>query len=265
MRDRVATPAGLVQRLPRGHLGRGAEPHGPGAHADPRRRTAPARSPRSPPPSAATRTTTSSCGWSGPAFGTNSVDHCTRLCHSTLGGGDEPRAHHRGRLGLHARDRGGLRRHLHLRREHHRDPPGLRRPDQARRRQGRQAHRGRRPRGPSSPSWPTSISRCCPGTDVALYNAMLHHIIAAGPRRTATFIAERTHDFEKVRGGGRALHPGDGARRSPAFPRRPIRARRRDVRPGPAHLDALGHGADPARHRHRHRRQPAQPACSPAG
>ena len=41
------------------------------------------RSPRSPPPSAPTRTTTPSCGWCAAAFRTNNVDHCTRLCHST--------------------------------------------------------------------------------------------------------------------------------------------------------------------------------------
>ena len=48
-----------------------------------RGRTARTRSPRSPRPSAPTRRTTSSCGWCGRALGTNNVDHCTRLCHST--------------------------------------------------------------------------------------------------------------------------------------------------------------------------------------
>jgi len=37
-----------------------------------------------------------------------------------------------------------------------------------------------------------------PGTDVALYSAMLNHILALGLENKA-FIAERTHDFEKVR------------------------------------------------------------------
>jgi formate dehydrogenase major subunit len=37
-----------------------------------------------------------------------------------------------------------------------------------------------------------------PGTDVALYSAMLNHILASG-LENRTFIAERTHDFEKVR------------------------------------------------------------------
>src|SRR5947207_4689351 len=37
-----------------------------------------------------------------------------------------------------------------------------------------------------------------PGTDVALYSAMLQHIIAQGLENRA-FIAERSHDFDKVR------------------------------------------------------------------
>ncbi|PYP36602.1 MAG: hypothetical protein DMD48_12435 [Gemmatimonadetes bacterium] len=37
-----------------------------------------------------------------------------------------------------------------------------------------------------------------PGTDVALYSAMLNHILSLGLENKA-FIAERTHDFEKVR------------------------------------------------------------------
>jgi formate dehydrogenase major subunit len=37
-----------------------------------------------------------------------------------------------------------------------------------------------------------------PGTDVALLNAMLHHVIAEG-LDDARFVAERTHDFEAVR------------------------------------------------------------------
>src|SRR5260370_34593676 len=37
-----------------------------------------------------------------------------------------------------------------------------------------------------------------PGTDVALYSAMLNHILSLG-LENKTFIAERTHDFEKVR------------------------------------------------------------------
>ena len=59
-----------------------------------------------------------------------------------------------------------------------------------------------------------------PGTDVALYNGMLNHVIAAG-LVDREFIAERTHDFEKVKAAVAAYTPGDGRRRSPAFPRRP--------------------------------------------
>jgi len=42
-----------------------------------------------------------------------------------------------------------------------------------------------------------------PGTDVALFNAMLHHILAQGLENRA-FIGERTHEFEVVR---RAVQP----------------------------------------------------------
>ncbi len=45
-----------------------------------------------------------------------------------------------------------------------------------------------------------------PGTDVALYSAMLHHIIAQGLENRA-FIAERSHDFDKVRAGVQPYTP----------------------------------------------------------
>jgi len=45
-----------------------------------------------------------------------------------------------------------------------------------------------------------------PGTDVALYNAMLNHIIARGLENKA-FIAQRTRDFEQVRAAVRAMTP----------------------------------------------------------
>ena len=97
-----------------------------------------------------------------------------------------------------------------------------------------------------------------PGTDVALYNAMLNHIIAEG-LEDREFIATRTNDFEQVRDGGRSRTRSEMAAKITGIPGGQIRARGRDVRPRTAHLDALGHGAHPAHHRHRHRREPAQP------
>ena len=102
-----------------------------------------------------------------------------------------------------------------------------------------------------------------PGTDVALYNAMLNHVIAAG-LVDREFVATRTHDFEKVKAAVAAVHARRWRRRSRAFRPRPIRAAAEMYARGPQHLDPLGDGPDPARHRHRHRGEPAQPACSPA-
>ncbi len=45
-----------------------------------------------------------------------------------------------------------------------------------------------------------------PGTDVALFNAMLNHILAQG-RENTRFLAERTHDFEAVRTSVAAMTP----------------------------------------------------------
>src|SRR5229473_3975061 len=45
-----------------------------------------------------------------------------------------------------------------------------------------------------------------PGTDVALYNAMLHHIIAEGLENKA-FVAARMHDFDKLRESVKAMTP----------------------------------------------------------
>jgi formate dehydrogenase major subunit len=45
-----------------------------------------------------------------------------------------------------------------------------------------------------------------PGTDVALYNAMLHHVIAAG-LVDQEFVNGRTHDFEAVKAGVQAYSP----------------------------------------------------------
>src|SRR3989440_10715247 len=50
-----------------------------------------------------------------------------------------------------------------------------------------------------------------PGTDVALYSAMLNHILSLGLENKA-FIATRTHDFEKVRAAVRPCAPDQAAK-----------------------------------------------------
>ena len=50
-----------------------------------------------------------------------------------------------------------------------------------------------------------------PGTDVALYSAMLQHILAEGLENPA-FIAARTHDFEQVRAAVQAFTPEKAAK-----------------------------------------------------
>src|SRR3989441_1831548 len=50
-----------------------------------------------------------------------------------------------------------------------------------------------------------------PGTDVALYSAMLHHVLALG-LENRDFIAKRTHDFEKVREAVKPYTPDKAAK-----------------------------------------------------
>src|SRR5207247_3209297 len=50
-----------------------------------------------------------------------------------------------------------------------------------------------------------------PGTDVALYSAMLQHILAQSLENRA-FLAERTHDFEKVRAAVQPYTPERAAK-----------------------------------------------------
>src|SRR5947207_175728 len=50
-----------------------------------------------------------------------------------------------------------------------------------------------------------------PGTDVALFNAMLHHVIAEG-LENRTFVAERMHDFDRVRESVKAMTPDVAAK-----------------------------------------------------
>ena len=62
-----------------------------------------------------------------------------------------------------------------------------------------------------------------PGTDVALYNGMLNHIIAAG-LTDRKFIEGRTHDFEKVKDVGRRATPRRRAAKITGIPAATIRA-----------------------------------------
>jgi formate dehydrogenase major subunit len=50
-----------------------------------------------------------------------------------------------------------------------------------------------------------------PGTDVALFNAMLHHILDRG-LEDRRFVAERMHDFDKVRASVKAMTPDVAAK-----------------------------------------------------
>ena len=50
-----------------------------------------------------------------------------------------------------------------------------------------------------------------PGTDVALFNGMLHHIVTRG-LEDQRFVAERMHDFEKVRESVKAMTPDVAAK-----------------------------------------------------
>jgi len=71
-----------------------------------------------------------------------------------------------------------------------------------------------------------------PGTDVALYSGMLHHILAAGLEDRA-FIAERTHDFDAVREAVAAYDPATAAKLC-GVPAEQIRAAAETSARGPA-------------------------------
>ena len=249
----------LVQRVPRGHLGRGAEPRRPADPPHPGRARPHARWARSPRPSAATRTTTPSCGWSAARSGTNSVDHCTRLCHST-----SVSAMNRA---LNTAAASGSMREI----EEACDVIFIAGANTTE----------------SHPVFGALIKRAVArGAKLIVADvrkvelaelADIHLQMTAGHRRGAVQqhaaphhrgrahrprIHQRAHP--RVRGG-----EGGGARptrwrwaqKITGIPGGSHPPGRRDVRPRPPHLDALGHGPDPARHRHRYRRQPAQSAA----
>ena len=95
------------------------------------------------------------------AIGTNNIDHCTRLCHSSSVSAMQRAMSTSAASGLDARGRDRERRHLHPRRQHHGIASGVRRRDQAgaeaRRdahRRGSAAHRARAACGHPSPDAP---------------------------------------------------------------------------------------------------------------
>ena len=199
--------------LPGGHLGGGARPRRPAAAGDPRRRR----------PGAIAGFGSAKCSNEEAylfqkliraGFGTNNVDHCTRLCHassvaalfegigsgavSTTYGdvanaevviitGSNPTANH---------------------------PVAARsssRPGAAARRSSTST------RGPTrSPTTPTIYCQLKPGTDVAFYNGIMHEVIRLG-LIDRDFIAGRTSNYEALAAHGRRLPAGARRRRSPAW------------------------------------------------
>ena len=222
--------------LPRGDLGGGARPRRAPAAGDPRRSTARARIAGFGSAKCSNEEAYLFQKLIRAGFGTNNVDHCTRLCHaSSVRGAVRGR---RLRRGVH-----------HLRRRRStptsRSSPAPTRPRTTRwprRSSSRRAARGtklivRRPaRGRRSPTTPTSSCQLKPGTDVAFYNARHargHPARAGRPgvhrephRRTST--RWRKHGRRLPAGAGRADHaastptrsarsPGSGARPAPAI------------------------------------------------
>ena len=169
-------------------------------------------------------------GCSGPAFGTNNVDHCTRLCHSTSVAAMK--------RALNTTAASGSMREIEEAATSSSSPAptpprshpvfgALIKRAVAKR---RQAHRRRRAARSSSPSWPTSTCRWMPGTDVALFNAMLHHIIEAG-LADPEFIRDRPTTSTRSR-------PRSGPTR-PRAARRSLASRRRSIR-GPPRCTPAG-------------------------
>src|SRR5881396_929366 len=131
------------------------------------------------------------------ALGTNNVDHCTRLCHSTSVAAMQRALNTSAASGSmreveHAADvifiAGANTTETHpvfgaaLKRAHERGATLI----------------VADPRKTELAGRADIHLQMQPGTDVALYSAMLQHIIAQGLENRA-FIAERSHDFDKVR------------------------------------------------------------------
>ena len=92
-----------------------------------------------------------------------------------------------------------------------------------------------------------------PGTDVAFYNGIMHEVIANG-WVDREFIAERTYELRRARRRSRSTRPSAPSRSAASTPTRSARWRGCGARPRRRHL--LGHGDLPAHDRHRQRALP---------
>jgi len=130
------------------------------------------------------------------AIGTNNVDHCTRLCHST-----SVAAMQRALNTSAASGRCGRSKRRATSFSSAAPIPPSRIPSSARleaRPRKRATLIVADPRRTELAARADIHLQLQPGTDVALYSAMLNHILSLA-RETRRFIAERTHDFDKVR------------------------------------------------------------------
>ena len=124
-------------------------------------------------------------------LGTNNVDHCTRLCHSSSVSAMQRAMNTSAASGSMREVETRIGRHLHPRREHDRVAPGLWSGDQTRGEARREADRGRSATIELAARAHIHLQPV-PGTDVALMNAMLNHILAMGLEDKAFIAAART-------------------------------------------------------------------------
>ena len=153
-------------------------------------------------------------------FGSNNVDHCTRLCHAssvaalmeTIGSGavTAPFAACR-----------PLRRDHRHRRQPDGQPPGRRDLHQERREAGCEAHRHRPPPAGALSRHATHHLAFRPGTDVALLNALIHTIIDEG-------LVNRDY-VERTRWASTSCGRGSRASRPRPWPRSAASTRRRSA------------------------------------
>src|SRR2546426_3945811 len=144
------------------------------------------------------------------ALGTNNIDHCTRLCHSTSVAAMQRALHTSAASGSmreveHAADvifiAGANTTESHpvfgaaIKRAHERGATLV----------------VADPRRTELAGRADIHLQMQPGTDVALFSAMLNHIITRGLEDTR-FVAERMHDFEKVRKSVKAMTPDVAAK-----------------------------------------------------
>ena len=186
-------------------------------------------------------------------FGSNNVDHCTRLCHASSvaalleGVGS-------GAVSNQVNDVEHAGPDLRHRLQPDGQPPGGRHLDEERRQARREDRAGRPAPSPTSASTPGAPCSSSADTDVAMLNALIHTVIDEGLVDEA-FIRERASNFEALKENVQGLqprshgadlrHPGRDAARGGA------RLRHRQGRDG-----AVGHGHQPARARHRQRALP---------